>query len=51
MSPNGEGIAKVKGFMVFVKNAKVGDRTKVRITYLDSVSADAEITEQSQDSQ
>ncbi len=41
-SPNGEGIARVKGFMIFVGNAKIGDRVRVRITRLDSVSADAE---------
>jgi len=44
MSPNGEGIARVKGFMVFVGNVKLGDHVKVKITHLDSVSADAEIT-------
>ena len=43
MSPNGEGIGRVKGFMVFVGKVKVGDHVKVRITNLDSVSADAEI--------
>ena len=43
MSPTGEGIARVKGFMVCVRNVKVGDHVKVKITYLDSVSADAEI--------
>jgi predicted RNA-binding protein with TRAM domain len=44
MSPNGEGIASVKGFPVFVGNVKLGDHVKVKITNLDSVSADAEIT-------
>ncbi len=44
MSPNGEGIASVKGFMVFVGNVKLGDHVKVKITYVDSVSADSEIT-------
>lgn len=43
MSPTGEGIARVKGFMVCVANAKLGDHVKVKITYLDSVSADAQI--------
>ncbi len=43
MSPNGEGIARVKGFMVCVRNAILGTKVKVKITYLDSVSADAEI--------
>ena len=41
-SPNGEGVARVKGFLIFVRNAKPGDRLKVKITNLDSVSADAE---------
>jgi len=43
MSPNGEGIARVKGFMVCVGNVKLGDHVKVKITYLDSVSADAKV--------
>jgi len=47
MSPNGEGIARVKGFMVFVANTKIGEHVKAKITYLDSVSADAEIVSQS----
>jgi predicted RNA-binding protein with TRAM domain len=44
MSPRGEGIARVKGFPVFVPNAKLGEHATVRITNLDSVSADAEKT-------
>jgi len=44
MSPNGEGIARVKGVLVFVNNAKRGDHVKVKITNMDSVSAYAEIT-------
>lgn len=43
MSPNGEGIARVKGFPVLVGDVKLGDHVKVKITYVDSVSADAEI--------
>ena len=43
MSPRGEGIARVRGFPVFVANAKLGDHLTVRITNLDSVSADSEI--------
>jgi predicted RNA-binding protein with TRAM domain len=41
-TPRGEGIARVKGFSVFVPNVKIGDLVTVRITRLDSVSADAE---------
>ena len=43
MSPNGEGIASVKGFPVFVANVKLGDHVKVKITNLDSFGAYAEI--------
>ncbi len=41
-TPRGEGIGRVKGFSVFVPNTKLGDHVTVRITNLDSVSADAE---------
>jgi len=30
----GEGIAHVEGFVIFVANAKVGEKAKVRITAL-----------------
>jgi len=42
-APNGEGIARIKGFLIFISNAKPSDRLKVRIKKLDSVCADAEI--------
>lgn len=42
ISPRGEGIARVRGFPVFVPNAKLGERLTARIVNLDSVSADAE---------
>lgn len=45
MSPKGEGIAKMRGFSIFVVNAKPGARVKVKIVKLDSVCADAEIVE------
>ena len=44
MSPNGEGIGRVRGFPVFVPTAKLGDHVTVRIKNLDSVSADSEKT-------
>jgi predicted RNA-binding protein with TRAM domain len=44
MSPNGEGMAIVKGFMVFIGNVKLGDHVKVKITSINSGCADAEIT-------
>ena len=44
MSPRGEGIARVKGFSIFVPDAKLGEKVTVIIKNLDSVSADAEKT-------
>jgi predicted RNA-binding protein with TRAM domain len=40
---NGEGLAVIKGFWIFVPNVKVGDKVKVKVTTVDSVSADAEV--------
>jgi len=42
-TPNGEGIARINGFLVFVPNKMPGDHVKVKIVRLDSASADAEI--------
>jgi predicted RNA-binding protein with TRAM domain len=44
ISPNGEGVALVDGFSVFIAQAKLAEHHKVRITRIDSISADAEIT-------
>ena len=46
MSPNGEGLAIIKGFWIFVPQVKVGDKVKVKVTTIDSVSADAEVISQ-----
>jgi predicted RNA-binding protein with TRAM domain len=43
MAPNGEGIAKVKTFLIFVANAKLHEHLKIRITHLESGCADAQI--------
>jgi predicted RNA-binding protein with TRAM domain len=43
MSPNGEGVAKIKGFPVFIKNAKTNEHVKIRITDLVSGCADGEV--------
>jgi predicted RNA-binding protein with TRAM domain len=40
VTPNGEGIAKVDSFSVFVKGAQLHDRVKVQITRLDTAGAD-----------
>ena len=41
LSPNGEGVTTVEGFSVFVAKGKPGEHLKVRITRIDSMSADA----------
>jgi predicted RNA-binding protein with TRAM domain len=43
MAPNGEGIAKIKGFPVFIANAKLNEHLKVKITDTVSGFADGEI--------
>ena len=43
MSPNGEGIAKIKNFPVFIKNAKLNEHVKIKITDIGSGCADAQI--------
>jgi predicted RNA-binding protein with TRAM domain len=43
VSPNGEGVAKIKGFPVFIRYAKLNEHVKVRITNLASGCADAEL--------
>ena len=42
-SRQGDGIAKVQGFVIFVKNAKVGQSTKIKITNVGPRFATAEI--------
>jgi predicted RNA-binding protein with TRAM domain len=41
----GDGLARIKGFIVFVPSAKYGDHVKVRITRIGRASATAEIIE------
>jgi 23S rRNA (uracil1939-C5)-methyltransferase len=43
IAPNGEGVAKIKNYPVFIKNAKLKERIKVKITALTAGCADAEI--------
>ena len=42
-TPNGTGIARIKGFLVLVNNTKLGDHIKVKITNTELLSAEAEI--------
>jgi predicted RNA-binding protein with TRAM domain len=43
MSPDGEGIGRIKNFLVFVDGAKVGDHLKVKITTIGTMNAGATI--------
>jgi 23S rRNA (uridine2552-2'-O)-methyltransferase len=43
VAPNGEGVAKIKNYPVFVKGAKLNECVTVRITSLAAGAADAEI--------
>ena len=36
ISRQGDGIARVQGFVIFVRNAKVGQRARVRVTQVGS---------------
>jgi predicted RNA-binding protein with TRAM domain len=42
-SPQGEGVARIQGFVVLVADAKLGDRAKIKITRIGSMTANAEI--------
>jgi predicted RNA-binding protein with TRAM domain len=43
MSSQGEGIAKVQGFVILVADAKLGDCVKVKIKRIGATTANAEI--------
>jgi len=43
MSGQGEGIAKVQGFVILVADAKLGDCVKVKIKRIGATTANAEI--------
>jgi predicted RNA-binding protein with TRAM domain len=45
-SKRGDGIARVKGFVIFVPNTKPGDKVKVKITRVGRSYAVAEITQE-----
>lgn len=42
-TPNGLGIARIKGFIVLVGNTKIGDHKTVMITETDALNAEATI--------
>jgi predicted RNA-binding protein with TRAM domain len=43
ISRQGDGIARIQGFVIFVKGGRVGQKTKVRITNVGARFATAEI--------
>ncbi len=48
ISRKGDGIARVEGFVIFVKDGKAGQNAKVRITQIGQRFASAELVEGSQ---
>ena len=42
ISRQGDGIARIQGFVIFVKGAKVGEKTKIRVTNVGARFAMAE---------
>ncbi len=49
-SKRGDGIARVKGFVIFVPNTKPGDKVRVKITRLGRSYAVAEVTQEGAES-
>ena len=45
VSQKGDGIARVQGFVIFVKEGKVGQNAKVRVTNVGSRFATAELVQ------
>jgi predicted RNA-binding protein with TRAM domain len=45
ISRKGDGVARVQGFIIFVKGGRVGQKTKVRITHVGDRFATAETVE------
>ena len=50
-SRQGDGIARVQGFVIFVKNAKVGQNIKVKVTNVGARFATAEVAQQQTEQQ
>lgn len=42
MSPQGEGIARIQGFVVRVAGAKPGDHVKIKITKISAMTANGD---------
>ena len=39
----GDGIARIQGFIIFVKDGKMGEKTRIKITRVGDRSADAHV--------
>lgn len=44
ISRKGDGIARIQGFVIFVKDGKVGQNAKIRVTQIGPRFATAEVT-------
>ena len=44
INPDGEGLARIKDYLIFIRGAKVGEHLTVRITKVGSMNADAQIS-------
>ena len=51
LSRKGDGIARIQRFVIFVKNGKVGQNTKIKIIQVGNRFATAEIVSDSESSQ
>jgi len=51
LSRRGEGIARIKGLVTFIPNAKPGDHLRVKITKISRRFAEAEIVEETPESE
>ena len=45
ISRKGDGIARIQGFVIFVKDGKVGQNAKIRVTQVGNRFATAEIVD------
>jgi predicted RNA-binding protein with TRAM domain len=50
ISRKGDGIARIQGFVIFVKNGKVGQNAKIRVLQVGNRFATAEIVDGAQSS-
>jgi predicted RNA-binding protein with TRAM domain len=51
ISRKGDGVARVQGFIIFVKGGRVGQKTRVRITHVGDRFATAETISREEDEQ